>query len=264
MLADKSTEQVLIALSRALAHPQGAYLHSRKQVPGLFAGNAAGRSAAQHCKEERYIRLVRTEALGKATHEICAITEKGLAFLLSQVSPRQVLEDIVRALEMRQEEMSQLLTITSEMRDALDFLKTMAEKVLAQVQKQNPAAHAGAYKPSNGVPPASGRPGDEERLLNLLRIWKESGASEDCSLPKLYRQTQQQETHLTIGRFHDSLRRLYDQENLYLHPWTGPLYAMPEPAFALLVGHEIAYYASIRSNRPLSFVSGQLAVVEGQ
>ena len=30
---------------------------------------------------------------------------------------------------------------------------------------------------------------------------------------------------------------------VYLHPWTGPLYALPEPAFALLVGHEVAYYA---------------------
>ena len=28
--------------------------------------------------------------------------------------------------------------------------------------------------------------------------------------------------------------------------WTGPLYAIPEPPLALLVGHEIAYYASPR------------------
>jgi len=29
-------------------------------------------------------------------------------------------------------------------------------------------------------------------------------------------------------------------------PWTGPLYDLPEPHFALLVGHEVAYYASSR------------------
>ena len=50
----------------------------------------------------------------------------------------------------------------------------------------------------------------------------------------------------TIGHFHDSLRRLHEQEKIYLHPWTGPLYEIPEPPYALLVGHEIAYYASIR------------------
>jgi hypothetical protein len=51
---------------------------------------------------------------------------------------------------------------------------------------------------------------------------------------------------LTIGHFHDTLRELHEQEKIYLHPWTGPLYEMAEPAYALLAGHEIAFYASIR------------------
>jgi hypothetical protein len=42
------------------------------------------------------------------------------------------------------------------------------------------------------------------------------------------------------------LRLLYDAGRIYLHPWTGPLYAVPEPTFALLVGHNVAYYASLR------------------
>ena len=57
---------------------------------------------------------------------------------------------------------------------------------------------------------------------------------------------------LSIGQFHDGLRELHDREQVYLHPWTGPLYAMPEPAFALLIGHEIAYYASQRSDKRLA------------
>jgi hypothetical protein len=61
----------------------------------------------------------------------------------------------------------------------------------------------------------------------------------------LYRRACQTHT-LSIGQFHDVLRRLHERDQVYLHPWTGPLYAMPEPQVALLVGHEIAYYASIR------------------
>ena len=38
----------------------------------------------------------------------------------------------------------------------------------------------------------------------------------------------------------------HDLGKIYLHPWTGPLYDIPEPPYALLIGHEIAYYASIR------------------
>ena len=54
---------------------------------------------------------------------------------------------------------------------------------------------------------------------------------------------------VSVGLFHDALRQLHDDHQLYLHPWTGPLYALPEPAFALLVGHEVAYYASQRRSQ---------------
>ena len=39
---------------------------------------------------------------------------------------------------------------------------------------------------------------------------------------------------------------LHETSQVYLHPWTGPLYDIPEPPYALLVGHEVAYYASVR------------------
>ena len=68
--------------------------------------------------------------------------------------------------------------------------------------------------------------------------------SVDCPLPHLYRTLSEQ----TIGQFHDALRQLHSQQRIYLHPWTGPLCELPEPALALLVGHEVAYYASARGS----------------
>jgi hypothetical protein len=79
-----------------------------------------------------------------------------------------------------------------------------------------------------------------------LRAWQAGQASGDCPLPELFRRAQASTPTLTVGLFHDGLRRLHDQQRIYLHPWTGPLYEIPEPACALLVGHEIAYYASAR------------------
>jgi hypothetical protein len=69
----------------------------------------------------------------------------------------------------------------------------------------------------------------------------------DCPLPELYRIAQQSTPGLTIGQFHDGIRHLYDRQEIYLHPWTGPLFELPEPTVALMVGHEIAYYASLRT-----------------
>jgi hypothetical protein len=84
-------------------------------------------------------------------------------------------------------------------------------------------------------------------VLTHLADWAASAAAgQDCPLPELYRALTPRETPPTIGEFHDCLRRLHAARRVYLHPWTGPLYALPEPALALLVGHEVAYYASIK------------------
>ena len=66
-------------------------------------------------------------------------------------------------------------------------------------------------------------------------------------MPELYRQARQSSPRLSIGHFHDGLRQLHEREQIYLHPWSGPLYEIPEPQYALLVGHEIAYYTSPRA-----------------
>jgi hypothetical protein len=236
-LADKSSQIILTALSRAVSDPPGVPLHGKKGAAGLFAGTAAGKLAAQRCKDEGYLQFVRTEKRGKSTLEICAITDKGMAYLLSQISPKQVLEDFVRALEARQAQAGELLTSAKQMQITLDELKTTAEKVLQQVRQPMTIAQ---------TPSTNGAHSTKYHLLEYLSHWQEKGASEDCPLPDLYRNACQTETHLTIGTFHDHLRRLHDREQLYLHPWTGPLYAIPEPHYALLVGHEIAYYASVR------------------
>src|SRR5207247_10526757 len=86
-------------------------------------------------------------------------------------------------------------------------------------------------------------------LCDHLSRWHDSVPG-DCPLPELYRRLLDAHSDLTIGRFHDGLRALHDRECVYLHPWTGPLYALPEPAFALLIGHEVAYYASERRSAP--------------
>jgi hypothetical protein len=84
-------------------------------------------------------------------------------------------------------------------------------------------------------------------ILSHVDRWQASGAADDYPLAELFRHLQPGIPGLTIGRFHDALRDLHDADRIYLHPWTGPLHELPEPAFALLVGHLIAYYASARS-----------------
>ena len=266
-LADKSTTLILGALGRAAASAGGAPLFAARGGPGLFPATAAGRQAAQRCRDEGWLRSLAAEADApaplngsgdtavlvrkktKTAPEICVLTEKGLAWLLGQSSPRQVLEDFVRALEARQAQAAELLSVVRRMQAGFDALKAGAETVLGQLPRPGAAA-----APSESLMDRFLRfhqqPADDAPSLLLARLteWQASGASEDCPLPELHRRAQAAVPGLTVGAFHDALRRLHEAGRIYLHPWTGPLHALPEPPFALLVGHEIAYYASVRTN----------------
>ena len=239
-MADKATQQIVDALARAAAEPAGLPLTGGKGA--LFP--TAARELARHCKDEGYLAPVRTEARGKATAEVCRITEKGLNYLLGQTSPRRVLEDLVRALEGRGAQLTELVANAKEARDELSAFQMIATEVLMQTAR---AADRNVCptKASVGQTLLSGKPDWPALFLQQLAEWHGAGFLEDCPLPELYRRAQQAGP-LSIGQFHDALRTLCDQEKIYLHPWTGPLYAVPEPAFALLAGHEVAYYVSAR------------------
>jgi len=243
-MVDKSTPLILEALGRAAAEPAGLPLHAGKGAPGLFATSAAAKLLAKRCKDEGLLRVVATEARGKTVHEICALSEQGLAFLLGQVSPKQVLEKLVHGLESHQGQVAALLATAQHMQASLEALRALAEKISHQVNR--PAAPKGASAANGSAPASSGPDGWVADVLAHLQSWRSSAALEDCPLPDLYRAAQKNAPALSIGQFHDGLRRLYAQHQLYLHPWTGPLYELPEPALALMIGHVIAYYASLR------------------
>jgi hypothetical protein len=244
---------VLTALSRAVADGAGLPLHGTKAVPGLFPTTALGKQAAQRCKDEGLLRPLsalmreyhRPAAQAKAPAESYAITDKGFQYLLNQVSPRPVLEDLVRVLEERRAQVGELAAQVGQMQQGLEALRCSAEKVLRQVPQAAELAALHAAPTRNGTAAAAPEPD----LLGHLERWHASGATEDCPLPELFRQAQAHCDGLTVGRFHDELRRLHDAGHLYLHPWTGPLYEIPEPAYALLVGHLVAYYASLKSGQ---------------
>jgi hypothetical protein len=236
-LTDKSTSLILEALSRAAAEPDGSPLFTSKSAPGLFAASPAAKQAAQRCKADGFLRTVRSESRGKSVHELCALTEKGLAYLLTQANPKQVIEDFIRALDGRQGQLNSILEAVRHMQRSLESIRIVADGLASR-----------SASPAGPVPSTNGTHNQPQAIIDQLLLRRDSGASGDYPLPDLYRHALKSAPQLTIGQFHDALRTQHEQERIYLHPWTGPLYDRPEPVLALLVGHEIAYYASIRSS----------------
>jgi hypothetical protein len=243
-LADKTRELLFDALRRAAADPAGVLLHGNRKTPGLFPTTAAARQTALRSKEEGYLRVVADEPNGKGMHEICALTEKGLAYLLEQTSPKQVLEDLVSALQTRQHHVAELVATARQWESGLVALAATVTRVLHEIGKPGalPLRSAAAAQPVCG----NGSEAWTAELAAYLRKRQSAEIAGDCPLPELYRHLQAAGPAVSIGRFHDELRRLHDSQQVRLHPWTGPLYEIPEPAYALLVGHVVAYYASLR------------------
>jgi hypothetical protein len=255
-LADKLSQLVLDALTRAALAPGGTPLTGTKSAPGLFPATAVAKQAAQKARDDGLIRQVAADPKGKPDRDLYAATLAGIEFLLQLTSPKQVLDDLARAVEARHAQFTEWLTVARDTHAELSAVREILAQVVPKLGE--PAASAAGYF-THPAADAAGSPDFLPDLRSLLADWDEAG---DCPLPELYRRlratTRSAGTPpaLSIGQFHDGLRELHDREQVYLHPWTGPLYALPEPAFALLVGHEIAYYASLRSSH-LSLVTGQ-------
>jgi hypothetical protein len=237
-LADKSNQLILEALHRAASEPAGVPLFTTKKSPGLFPGGASARPAADQCRQLGWLRPAPVQRGNGDAPEAYAITDKGLDYLLSQLSPKQVLEDLTCQLERRQVQVQELAGSARSWLDELGALRDVVERTLHGLSEQD---HHAAHARLKNLQEAW-----QAETVTYLHAWQAGHASGDCPLPDLFRRAQASTPTLSIGLFHDGLRRLHDQQLIYLHPWTGPLYEIPEPACALLVGHEIAYYASAR------------------
>ena len=197
--------------------------------------------------------MLRRVSQGKGTVEFCAASPKGLAYLLEQSSPKQVLEDFVRVLEERRGEVQSLLKTADRMAANLAGMNERIQQVLPQVvlSRQPVPVETSPWDREGNValqaPPAWDVGELADRLLMRLADWASSqGVTRDCPLPDLFRSLSTLDPNPSIGLFHDCLRQLHDDRRIYLHPYTGPLYTLPEPAYALMIGHEVSYYASSR------------------
>jgi hypothetical protein len=229
-LADRLAALILDGLGRAARAPHGTPLISARKAPGLFPASALGRQAAdQACHDA----LLAPDAARAADPTSYVITERGLAYLLDEISPRQVLDDVARAMDARGAQIADLIAATASLQSEWQGM----QRLVGGLQTRLDAAQD----------QLSGK--EFEDVGAILADWRAAG---DCPLPELFHRVRAKHPAITIGRFHDQLRRLHEENAIYLHPWTGPLYALPEPAYALLVGHEVAYYASLRSDQRLA------------
>lgn len=223
---------LVAGLAQAYAAPGEIPLHHTKAAAGLFPGTAPGKAAAQAALQATWLNSVRVVTKGKTTINYVALTQAGMSYLLEQSDPKPLLEQVHSALKCEE---AMLQDVQAKVRSAfqsIEMLRTRVEQLATMVSERQV------------VQTKVSVPAWEDRLTEYISKRQSARPAEDCPLPELYREARNVAPELTVGTFHDGLRRLHDERRIALQPWTGPLHELPEPTLALLQGHSLAFYAS--------------------
>lgn len=223
---------VLTALAQSYASPGEVPLHSTKALPGLFPANALGKAAAQAALQSNWLQNVRTETKGKTVTTYVTLTHSGSAYLLEQTDPKPLLEQVQTRLQSEASHLQKVQAMVRVAFQTMESLKSRVEQLATMVDQRQV------------VQTRISVPAWEDRLTEYLNQRQSVRPAEDCPLPELYQQARQIVPELSVGTFHDGLRRLHADRRIALQPWTGPLHELPEPSLALLQGHSLAFYAS--------------------
>lgn len=176
--------------------------------------------ALEALQERRLIEKLET-ANGESQ---CRLTAEGRQWVLAIESPKDLLCDALRVCESHADRLGRLAAEFAALRD----------NMLALADIVRPLCVSAAMD-------------DGERMivdaLSEDALKKQPSAP---TLPQLFERMRARRADLTIGQFHDVVRWLHARGRLRLAPWTGPLYQLPEPTLALLVGHEVLYYVELQ------------------
>ncbi|HMP03847.1 MAG TPA: hypothetical protein PKC45_15245 [Gemmatales bacterium] len=254
-LLEPHHETIITGLLRAVAAPRQQPLLASRQGAGLFPATAAGRQAAQAAVAAGLIQTQATPARGKSAATWASLSPAGLDYLSQHAHPRDLVRQVVQALEARGQELLRLQAAVEKLRSETAAWEQTLTPILSATLARLPAAFGLPETTSHGEPHLrNGQPSHAtlqpqplaETLLHYLAGWQSKHGGGDCPLPELWHAGQRLEPTLTLGTFHDLVRGWRAAGRVHLHPWTGPLHELPEPGVALLVGHAVIYYISRR------------------
>jgi hypothetical protein len=257
------------ALERALADPTPRKLHGTKANPGVFlTSSAAAKAAAQQCLQQALIVVCGEQRTKSKVVPLYGLAPAGVAYLLEHDPLQQLLaatQDAVERLIQTGTDCQQTLT---RVQQQAVRLQEVIQRAAAQLQPPDLEAMLAAVQTVSSQGQGADRPGPDGRSARVSEPTVGHGASVSgasssrladelqqhvqqhqrqssmrlLEMPQLFRFARSREPALTLGQFHDLVRRLSDAGRIRLSPFTQAMYQLQEPECAMIVGREIMYY----------------------
>jgi hypothetical protein len=261
-----STEDLILeALERTLVDPTPRKLHGTKANPGVFlSSSAVAKAAGQQCVQQGLIAVCGHLRKKAKVEPLYGLAPAGIAYLLEHDPMRQLLTAMQGAVERLirtgadcqqtlsgvQQQAARLQEVTQRAADRLQ--PPDLEKMLAAVQTAGSHAQTAATPEAGGAAADGGRAAPaaggvaEARWADAVhqhvQQHRRQSPLRPLDLPGLFRFARSQEPALSLGQFHDLVRRLADAGRIRLSPFTQAMYQLQEPECAMIVGREIMYY----------------------
>lgn len=249
---------ILQALQQAMADPAPRKLLGTKANPGIFLGSGAPvKAASQRCLDLGMIQQCgEQKAASKKAKPVplYGIAPAGLAYLLEHDPAREVLAAAQSGVE-------NLSRLTAGCREALvqvqEHLARLGRVVQdaaariepPDVQKMLAAVASGKASPAVGGATAAVASGGEalgrelqSEMLRYVHEQRRESPLRPVELPQWYRFARSRHPALTLGQFHDLVRRMAEARQIRLSPFTQAMYQLSEPECAMIVGREVMYY----------------------
>jgi hypothetical protein len=126
--------------------------------------------------------------------------------------------------------------VLAALRSALERVETpVLKSVLAPVPVPTPT-------PAPAAAPSVTRSALELEIVSFVEDWARA-RTVGPPFDELMKGLRARHPDLTVGAFHDALRRLHDAERVRLGAWPRTLDDLPEPELALFLSSKVMYYA---------------------
>ena len=175
------------------------------------------------------------------------LTPSGIEFLNECESPARALHSLRDALRANHQAVPLWLAEMRATLEALDErLATDAQKWQQRLDALTRRVEDTLRRLDAAAPPPEvtrAYPWAADALAYLDRR-RGGGANGDCPLPELFSAVAHEHAGLSVGVFHEGLRRLRERRALRLVPAKGGA-ELTQPEFALLDGGAVLYYAAL-------------------
>jgi hypothetical protein len=243
----------LEALSRLLGEPAPKALHGSKSIPGIFPGaSAAEKSAAKLCLDRGWL-LPTGDAVGKgkSRKELYRLAPAGLQAVLAQSDPTGLLRSLADNVARLEGQTAELQSgIADALRPIGAFATALSELkgAIGQALTKVKPVDLDQYRSVFATPPPTGTRdqfswGDE--VVRMAAEQKQRNAFQRLTLPQVFERLRARYPELTLGQFHDGLRRLQDERRIRLGPYTQALATLDDPRNALFLDREVKYYVEL-------------------